>query len=349
MGTVVTLLLLLTAPSLTAAAETNTPPDFKELYELLRTNLAGMSEEELNRAAARGLLSELRTRVALVTNSLAVAGPNGPVLSKAVIFEETIGYFRVTDVREDLANELKTAFRQLSATNQIKGIVLDLRYSNGSDYAKAADVADLFTAKEQPLMNWGEGLVRSKEKKDAISPPVVVLVNRETSGAAEALAALIRSLGAGLILGGTTAGHAGVWQEFTLQNEQKVRVASRPILLGNGSQVSAKGVKPDIDVTVNVQDERAYYADAFVVLPKTNFLGSVGLSLTNQPDGTNRVSRRTRLNEAELVRERREGLRDGESTATRAPQPERPVIHDPALARALDLLKGLAVMQQSRS
>jgi hypothetical protein len=236
----------------------------------------------------------------------------------------------------------------LSATNQIKGIVLDLRYSNGSDYAEAAQVADLFTAKEQALMNWGEGLVRSKEKKDAISQPVVVLVNRETSAAAEALAALIRSIGAGLILGGTTAGQAGVWQEFTLQNGQQLRVASRPILLGNGSQVSTKGVKPDIDVTVNVQDERAYYADAFVVLPKTNFLGAVGLSLTNQLDGTNRV-RRPRLNEAELVRERREGLRDSEPTATRAPQPERPVIHDPALARALDLLKGLAVVQQTRS
>jgi hypothetical protein len=317
---------------------------------LLRTNLAGATEDELNRAAFQGLLSELRSRVALVTNGISTnVTSETPGLSKTTLFEDNIAYLRVANVREGLAAELSTAYRYLSATNQVKGLVIDLRYSDGADYAEAAAVADLFTSKEQALMNWGEGLVRSKEKKNAISQPVAVLVNRDTSAAAEALAALLRSTGAGLVLGGTTAGRAGVWQEFTLQNGQKLRVATRPILLGDGSAVSAKGVKPDIDVTVNMEEERAYYADAFRVFPKTNFLAGASLSLTNQPDGTNRLSRRARLNEAELVRERREGAREADVATAREPEPDRPVVHDPALARALDLLKGLAVVRQSRS
>jgi hypothetical protein len=58
-----------------------------------------------------------------------------------------------------------------------------------------------------------------------------------------------------------------------------------------------------------------------------------------------------RFNEAELVREHREGRdRDtGETPRARAPEPERPVVSDPALARALDLLRGLAVVRQSKS
>jgi hypothetical protein len=68
---------------------------------------------------------------------------------------------------------------------------------------------------------------------------------------------------------------------------------------------------------------------------------------------TNRAPRR-RLNEAELVRLSREGqLPDRENpftnSPTRAAEPQPAVIQDPVLARAVDLLKGLAVVQQFRS
>jgi hypothetical protein len=71
--------------------------------------------------------------------------------------------------------------------------------------------------------------------------------------------------------------------------------------------------------------------------------------LTNSVSGTNRVARRPRFNEAELVRERREGISEADMTALRERDPEKPQVNDPALARALDLLKGLAVVRQSHS
>src|SRR5213082_1308846 len=40
-------------------AATNEAPDFKEVYELLRANLAGTDEAGLNRAAVQGLLTQL--------------------------------------------------------------------------------------------------------------------------------------------------------------------------------------------------------------------------------------------------------------------------------------------------
>src|SRR5438105_15545606 len=40
-------------------------PEFKELYELLHTNLTGVTEAELNRAAVRGLIEQLAPRVTL--------------------------------------------------------------------------------------------------------------------------------------------------------------------------------------------------------------------------------------------------------------------------------------------
>ncbi len=85
---------------------------------------------------------------------------------------------------------------------------------------------------------------------------------------------------------------------------------------------------------VTAADERAYFADAF--RPPTNAAaGNAGVA-----------SRRVRLNEAELARERREGGPEPTPTRARRPESDKPSVSDPVLARALDLLKGLAVVRK---
>jgi C-terminal processing protease CtpA/Prc len=176
-----------------------------------------------------------------------------------------------------------------------------------------------------------------------------VLVNGGTSGAAEALAASLREVNAGLILGSRTAGRASVTKDFPLKNGEMLHIATTPVALGDGASLPSQGIKPDIDVTVSVQDEKSFYADAFLL--KTNNMS--GLSSTNQPGGTNQVARRLRFNEAELVRARKQGIdldaMEEEGFLPLDKRPEMPVVRDPALARALDLLKGLAVVRQSHS
>src|SRR6185436_4462350 len=179
-------------------------PDFKEVYDLVRTHLSGMSEAELNRAAVKALVSALSPKVSLVTNNAAAEG-NGEtqLVTKTSLFDNEIAYLRLARVENGLAKAVRDNYDQL-ATNRLKGLVLDLRYTRGNDYATAAAVADLFLKKERPLLNWGNGMIKSQEKKEAISLPVAVLVNRQTAAAAEALAAILRDAGAGLILGNTT-------------------------------------------------------------------------------------------------------------------------------------------------
>lgn len=51
----------------------------------------------------------------------------------------------------------------------------------------------------------------------------------------------------------------------------------------------------------------------------------------------------------DLVRARREGIRlDEDLTPQREAESEKPFLRDPALARAVDLLKGLAVVRRAR-
>jgi len=258
-------------------------------------------------------------------------------VSKSGLFDGNIGYVRVARVDDGLARAVRQAYEKVGGTNKLKGLVLDLRYSGGDDYAAAAAVADLFLKKERALLNWGNGLVRSREKSDAITAPLAVLVNHETAGAPEALAAVLREAGLALILGNQTAGRAA------------------SIELGSGVALSAEGLKPDISVAVSPDDERAFYADPFKGIPKAETraepqaIAKPPPGFTNRPEGTNRT-RRSRINEAELVRERREGLLlDAEPTTGTDNEPEKPVVRDPALARGLDFLKGLDVVRHSRS
>jgi len=348
------LVISLVATASAQTAETNGPPAFKEVYDLIRAHLEGASEAELDRAAVEGLLSKLYPRVTLVTNeSSSKTEIESPLLSQSRVFDDAFAYLRVERVGEGLSKKVSAAFNDLSASNKLKGVVLDLRFAGGDDYAAAAEVADLFLAKPQPLLDWGKGIVESKAKSDAIKFPLTILVNQQTTAAAEALAAVLRETGAGLVIGANTAGQASIGREFPLKNGQRLRIATTEIKFGNGANLSAQGVKPDIQIGVNAKDEKAYFADAYKILPKpTNLLAGADVSLTNNAaSGTNRAARR-RLTEADLVRERREELnRELESAgvAARDKEPDKPTIHDPVLARALDLLKGLAIVRKFRS
>lgn len=343
-------ILLIVPVAPTGAKETtNAAPDFKEVYNLIRKHLEGATDAELNRAAVEGLFAALHGKAALVSDEGQTEHTNAALVSKSSMLENDVAYIRVGRVDDGLATDFSGVIKRLGATNNVKGVVMDLRFASGQDYAAAAAVADLFLADAKPLLDWGNGVVQSEKKNDAIKLPVAVLVNRRTSGAAEALAAVLRERGIALILGGATAGNAMIMEEFALKNGQRLRVATSQVKLADGTALSGEGVKPDIQVSTSLSDERAYLDDPYARLAKTVSAVTTGVAATNQIGGSNPPSRRPRPTEADLVRARREGVDlDVESAFVRDTEPEKPVIRDPALARAVDLIKGLAVIRQSR-
>jgi len=93
----------------------------------------------------------------------------------------------------------------------------------------------------------------------------------------------------------------------------------------------------------------AYYGDAFRSLSRSNRIAGIGSSLTNEASLSLTNRTRRRLNEAELVRMHREGESLEFSTGSSRRDGSNPAgVQDPVLSRALDLLKGLAVVQQFR-
>jgi hypothetical protein len=341
---------LLAWSSFSAIADaTNQLPPFDEVYRLLKQNIVGVTGEELNRAAVRGLLKELDSQVSLATNVEATSASTN-VLSKATVYDKSFAYIRLAAINGDAAEKLARQYQDFAGTNKIKGLVLDLRFANGKDYTAAAATADKFLNSEQPLLDWGAGVSNSTLKSSPIPVPVAVLVNKQTRGAAEALAAAMRETKVGLLLGSTTAGQASVFKEFPLENGQKLRIAVSPVKVGKNKTISPDGLKPDIEVPVNPEDERSFLDDPYKTL--TRPIAAIEMTIkTNTVANADTNTPRSRLNEAELVRRHREGLNTEEEfveKTVREQGGELKLISDPVLARALDLLKGLAVVQQTR-
>ena len=320
-------------------------PSFQEVRDLLKANLVNADESRLDRAAVEGLLQQVSPRALLITNGQAAAA-SGPALARSTVYEGAFGYLRLARLAPGLAAEMDSAMSALAGTNKIKGWVLDLRGADGPDYGAAVEVADRFVAAEQPLLDFGQGLARAKPKSSPDKAPLVVLVNRGTARAAEALAAVLRKTDMALLLGTNTAGRAFVTRDFPLKNGQHLRIATALVRTGDGESLPLQGLRPDILVSVNPEEERLFLADPYRVASKPGWsVAGVGLD-TNGAGATNKSARR-RINEADLVRMLKAGEEyDEELAAARRSEPAGPVLRDPALVRALDLLKGLAVVKR---
>jgi len=118
----------------------------------------------------------------------------------------------------------------------------------------------------------------------------------------------------------------------------QLRAQASAILIGSTNAPSA--LAPDILVAVTADDEKKFQDNPFV----RNSAGPFGnLSATNEL-----MAFVDHTSEAELVRKRvKDGEDDGDIASPRAEAPQ-PVIRDPELARAVDLLKALAALRGAR-
>jgi hypothetical protein len=341
---------LFATTALLHASVTNDLPRLEEVYKLLRENVDGVSASDLDQAAVKGLINQLKPQALLGEVSPAGApGASGLVSSR--VYDNAFVYFQISSVTDELADKLLAAYRDLSATNKtkFKGVVLDLRFAAGTDFAAAAKTADDFLNNEQLLLHWGTNSVHATKKRNAITVPMAILVNHETSGAAEALAAVLRDTNVGLIIGSPTAGHANVYKTFPLSDGEKLRIATAQIKVADKKVLSGP-LKPDIKVDVAADDEKKWMTDPYKVLHQTDTAKDADAD-SIASEGTSNAPIRRRMNEAELVRAQREGIDPETDLATERPKgksDETPVLSDPALLRGLDLLKGLAVMQPQR-
>ncbi|MDB6037908.1 MAG: C-terminal processing peptidase [Verrucomicrobiales bacterium] len=337
-------LLIAGADASWAGATNEAALSYQEVFALISSNLPSAAPAELNRAAALGLINQLEPQVQLISGNDTNRVTSLPV--KSSVIEKSYAVIRLSALEAPVATDFKLAFQGLSSTNKLKGLVLDLRFCSGRDYKAATEIADRFVATAQPLFTLEGTNIQSTVKSDAITLPLALLVNSQTSGASELLSALLRQIAGAVVIGSPTAGGARIFEEYPLSTGQKLRIAKSDLQLPGGRSLTAGGIVPDISIRVPSDEERAYLDDPYKNWVQSARDGKPGGGTNDAGSAviaTNRAMRRN-FNEAELVRRHREGL-DMQGMMARI-EDNRATLGDPALGRAIDFLKGLAVVQR---
>ncbi len=352
------------APSCRAADAGPSLRQTAEVISVLKSNYVDrdkLDEKLLNDATVSGILEALGRGAVIVApetpstnNTKTVARETRPTapLARAEVIDPNIGYIRLADVTEGTPAALDAEMKQF-ADAKVIGFVLDLRYADGTNFAAAAAVAsrflsdgqELFTLKSsekgvQVFRAGSETKPASSEGTDLASAPLMLLVNAQTRGSAEALAGALRAQDRGIVIGSQTAGSAAGWEDVKLGDGRTLRIATAKILLPqpNGAappiDLFPNGITPDVAVKIEAQTER----DVVLAVP-TNETLTVSL----QP----RVKKKGGLTEAQLVKAFHGQAIDGDVPSTDKEHEEEGEIQnvrDVVLQRAVDILKGIRVL-----
>lgn len=317
------------------AAGPSAPP-WQEVYELALRHVPGLSPSELDRALMDGLLARLGYRAAILPPD-DFPPPSEPLVQQARILDGSVGYIRLTRVEAALPVELPRIWQALGATNPVAGWILDLREADGLDYAAAQATAALFLERPMPLLDWGAGAAVVSPAAPPCNGFLVVTVNGQTRGAAEALAGALRLARGAVIVGSRTAGAAAQTQIFPLSNGMRLRLATAPVRLANGTPLSPAGLEPDLSVPVSREAEQVWLTDPFAAGPAP---------ASRPEERVEAMPRRLRTNEAALVRAMRQS--GSADLDVQSPEPfEASVVRDPVLARAVDLVKAMGILEAS--
>lgn len=128
--------------------------------------------------------------------------------------KQRIAHVRIANLTDGTASELRQAMHDLKGQG-LRGLLLDLRWCPGGYLNEALDVAQLFlgecTVATVKGRVQGEDTFRSvRDENKLLDLPLLVLVNAETSGGAELIAAALQDNGRATVAGQRTRGKASV-------------------------------------------------------------------------------------------------------------------------------------------
>lgn len=181
----------------------------------------------------------------------------------AELLPNNIGYIKVNGLYPGSGKELVTRMRAWSETKR-DGIVLDLRGAGGGDDAAAAQTAGLFCQSGQFLFAYRDFHqqdlhVFKAPENQAIDLPLMVLIDRHTTGSSETLAAALNGAArSALLVGERTAGDFNLRDAVNLSS-QTVYMATRILDTADGFRYNGHfGLEPSVVIDQKGLDTHDY-------------------------------------------------------------------------------------------
>lgn len=166
------------------------------------------------------------------------------------IEKEPYLYVRVTNFDKNVASSVKKA---LSASNNIKGVVLDLRNNPGGLVNQSVELSRLFikrgTIVTQKYRRDGDSTSYSANGSAPYADmPLVILINGGSASASEIVAGAMQDHKRALLIGENTFGKGSVQSIIPLNKTEALKLTIAKYYLPSGRTIQSKGLVPDIVV-----------------------------------------------------------------------------------------------------
>jgi hypothetical protein len=310
------------------------PADVQKAISLIEEKYvkpAAVTGPEVNRATLQGFLDRL-DRGAMLMAPRGAPTPTPPPFYREIIGGH-IGYLRPGDLNESQLQELDTTLRGF-AGKRVDAIVLDLRGSvPATDFAAAAEFANRFILKDKPLFQLrspsGTPVDFVSRSGPGYSGIVIGLIDQETIGATEVLAAVLHENKA-ILIGERTAGRPIQYADLPLPSGKILRLAVAEATLMQAEPRLDKGVAPDLAVALPLATKDEMFQQSLTQ-------GMAPFVFEND---------RPHLNEAALLAGTNPEIEAAAAAQQRRLRGERPPPHDPVLQRAVDVITSIGVYEK---
>ena len=241
---------------------------------------------------------------------------------------ENIGYLRITSFTEQTESGLIKSINKIKKelNNKEIGYILDLRSNPGGLLKQAVKVTDIFLERGEIVSTRGRKKIdmkrfRAKSGDLIKSKPLIVIINGGSASASEIVAGALQDHKRAIIIGTKSFGKGSVQTiiPFKKSNGKTagIRITTARYYTPSGESIQGEGITPDIII-----EQGSFEAAEFKSYSESDLRGS----LDKREDAENKDSQNL---EEEI-----------------SPQEERLSI-DFQLARAVDLIKGLNIYQDS--
>jgi carboxyl-terminal processing protease len=170
-----------------------------------------------------------------------------------------IGYLRITSFTEQTEEGLLNSINKIETENtNINGYVLDLRSNPGGLLSQAVKVSDIFLKRGEIVSTRGRDKkdirrYRAKNKDRINGKPIVVLINGGSASASEIVAGALQDHRRAIIVGTQSFGKGSVqtiipFQRSNADNVSGIRLTTARYYTPSGESIQGKGITPDIIV-----------------------------------------------------------------------------------------------------
>ena len=238
-----------------------------------------------------------------------------------------IGYLRITSFTEQTEDGLLKSIKKIEKEyTNIDGYVLDLRSNPGGLLSQAVKVTDIFLKRGEIVSTRGRDKkdirrYRAKNKDHTNGKPIVVLINGGSASASEIVAGALQDHRRAIIVGTQSFGKGSVqtiipFQRSNADNVSGIRLTTARYYTPSGESIQGKGITPDIIV-----EQGEFESYDFKRYSESDLKDSLD--------------------------KKEENINEENSEENELSEKEKRLAKDYQLQRALDLIKGLSIYEES--